>query len=422
MKTHCAMMGRGRQMTDDQAPMTKRPAILLCFCLLQILFLGFHGWAEEPLRLPHVAPTEAGLNVEKLQQIDAIVQGGLNQKKMPGCVVLIGRRDKIVLLKAYGNKRLEPTTERMTTDTVFDLASLTKPIATATSVMILVDQEKLKLDEPVALYLPEFAANGKEKVTVRQLLIHVSGLIPDNSIKDYDDGAEQAIQRVFALKPQTTPGERFAYSDMNFVVLGDLVKRLSGQNVHEFSRQHVFQPLGMKETSYLPGEELKKRAAPTEKRDGKWMQGKVHDPRAFKLGGVAGHAGLFSTAEDLAIYASMMLSRGEQGGKRILLDDAWKQMTAPNKVPARRNNGTPYEGLRALGWDMKTGYSINRGDSFSSAAFGHGGFTGTAIWIDPEKDLFLIFLSNRVHPDGKGLVNPLIGKIGTVVGEAVESK
>jgi CubicO group peptidase (beta-lactamase class C family) len=416
------MMGRGRQMTNDQAPMSKRPAILFCSCLLQILFLGFHGWAEEPLRLPHVTPVKAGLNADKLQQIDAIVQEGLDQKKMPGCVVLVGRRDKIVLLKAYGNKRLEPAAEPMTTDTVFDLASLTKPIATATSVMILVDQGKLKLDEPVATYLPEFAANGKEKATVRQLLIHVSGLIPDNNIKDYDDGAEQAIQRVLALKPQTAPGERFAYSDMNFVVLGELLKKVSGRNVHEFSREHIFQPLGMQETSFLPGDELKKRAAPTEKRDGKWMQGEVHDPRAFKLGGIAGHAGLFSTAEDLAIYASMMLGRGERGGKRILSDDAWKQMTAPNKVPARRNNGTSYEGFRSLGWDMKTGYSINRGESFSSAAFGHGGFTGTAIWIDPEKDLFLIFLSNRVHPDGKGLVNPLIGKIGTVVGEAAESK
>ena len=172
----------------------------------------------------------------------------------------------------------------------------------------------------------------------------------------------------------------------------------------------------MKETTYLPGDDLKHRAAPTEQREGKWMQGEVHDPRAYKLGGIAGHAGLFSTAEDLAIYASMMLSRGERGGKRILSEDAWKQMTSPHKVPARRNNGAEYEGLRGLGWDMQTGYSINRGESFSPAAFGHGGFTGTAIWIDPEKDLFLIFLSNRVHPDGKGLVNPLIGRIGTLIG------
>ena len=386
-------------------------------CLLVILLLGFHISAAEPGRLPQVAPTEAGLNAEKLRQINAIVQEGLDQKKMPGCVVLVGRRDKIVLLKAYGNKRLEPAAEPMTTDTVFDLASLTKPIATATSVMFLVDQGKLQLEDPVAKYLPEFAASGKENVTVRQLLVHVSGLIPDNSIKDYDDGADEALKRVFALKLQTPPGERFAYSDMNYVVLGELVRKLSGNNVHEFSQEHIFQPLGMKETTYLPGDDLKHRAAPTEQREGKWMQGEVHDPRTYKLGGIAGHAGLFSTAEDLAIYASMMLRRGERGGKRILSEDAWKQMTSPHKVPARRNNGAEYEGLRGLGWDMQTGYSINRGESFSPAAFGHGGFTGTAIWIDPEKDLFLIFLSNRVHPDGKGLVNPLIGRIGTVVGE-----
>ena len=194
--------------------------------LLSLVLLVASSVSAEPPRLPRkTRPRRPGLSAEKLQQIDAIVQEGLDQKKMPGCVVLGGRRDKIVLLKAYGNKRLEPTTEAMTADTVFDLASLTKPIATATSVMILVDQGKLKLDEPVATYLPEFAAGGKERVTVRQLLIHVSGLIPDNSIKDYDDGTEKAIQRVFALKPQTPPGERFAYSDMNFVVLGGAHQR-----------------------------------------------------------------------------------------------------------------------------------------------------------------------------------------------------
>ena len=388
------------------------------FSLLLVLLLGSHpACAETSFRLPIAAPGDAGLSAEKIQRIEAIVQEGLEQKKMPGCVVLVGRKDKIMLLRAYGNKRLEPAPEPMTTDTVFDLASLTKPIATATSVMILVDQKKLQLDEPVAAYLPEFAAASKEKVTVRQLLIHTSGLIPDNSLKDYGEGAEKAIARVLALKPQSPPGERFAYSDMNYVVLGELVNKLSGQRVYECAREHIFQPLGMQETTYLPGEDLKKRAAPTEKRDGKWMQGEVHDPRAFKLGGIAGHAGLFSTAEDLAIYASMMLGRGERGGKRILSGDAWTRMTTPNKVPARRNNGTDHEGLRGLGWDMQSGYSINRGESFSSAAFGHGGFTGTAIWIDPERDLFLIFLSNRVHPDGKGVVNPLIGRIGTVVGE-----
>lgn len=403
---------------NDECRMIKMQHLITRSCLLVVLHFGLGTSAAEPAtRLPHLAPGEAGLSAEKLQRIDAIVQEGLDQKKMPGCVVLVGKKDKILLLKAYGNKRLKPTPEPMTTDTVFDLASLTKPIATATSIMILVDQQKLKLDESVAAHLPAFAAEGKEQVTVRQLLIHTSGLIPDNSIKDYDDGADQALARVFALRSQTPPGERFAYSDMNYVVLGELIRKLSGQNVHDFSREHIFRPLGMQETTYLPGEELQRRSAPTQQRDGKWMQGEVHDPRAFKLGGVAGHAGLFSTAEDLAIYASMMLGRGERGGKRVFSDDAWKMMTSPNKVPARRNGGADYEGLRGLGWDKKTGYSINRGETFSPAAFGHGGFTGTAIWIDPERDLFLIFLSNRVHPDGKGLVNPLIGKIGTVVGE-----
>lgn len=412
-------MGRGRQRANDEVRMANEMQKLVAYyCFPIVLLIGLSALAADPVRLPHVPPADVGLNAERLKEIDAIVQVGLDQKKMPGCVVLVGRREKVVLLKAYGNKRLEPKIEPMTTDTVFDLASLTKPIATATSIMILVDEGKLKLDEPLATYLPEFAAAGKENVTVRQLLIHVSGLIPDNSIKDYDDGPEKALQRVFALKPLTPPGERFAYSDMNFVVLGELVKKLSGQSLRDYSREHIFQPLGMQETTYLPGEDLQQRAAPTQQRDGKWMQGEVHDPRAFKLGGIAGHAGLFSTAEDLALYASMMLRRGERAGTRILSEDTWKLMTSPNKVPARRTNGSEYEGLRGLGWDMKTGYSNNRGDTLSSAAFGHGGFTGTAIWIDPENDLFFIFLSNRVHPDGKGLVNPLIGKIGTAVGKA----
>jgi CubicO group peptidase (beta-lactamase class C family) len=176
----------------------------------------------------------------------------------------------------------------------------------------------------------------------------------------------------------------------------------------------------MEETTYLPGDALKQRAAPTEQREERWMQGEVHDPRAYKLGGIAGHAGLFSTAEDLAIYASAMLGKGEYDGVRILQEETWKNMTTPRKVPGRLKNGDPYEGQRALGWDVQTGYSSNRGEKMSNAAFGHGGFTGTGIWIDPEKDLFVIFLSNRVHPDGKGLVNPLIGRIGSIAVEAIK--
>ena len=184
----------------------------------------------------------------------------------------------------------------MTTDTVFDMASLTKPIATATSVMILVERGKLRLDDPVAKYLPDFAQQGKDKITIEQLLTHQGGLLPDNAVKDYLDGPEKAWRRIDALKLQYTPGTKFVYTDVGFLVLGELVHRVSGQPVDEFARDNIFRPLGMSETGYLPAEELRQRAAPTEQRDRKWIQGEVHDPRAFHLGGVAGHAGLFSTA------------------------------------------------------------------------------------------------------------------------------
>jgi CubicO group peptidase (beta-lactamase class C family) len=376
-------------------------AALLLFCAAGV-------YAAEP-RLERCEPEQAGFSSEKLTEIDAVVEQALGEKKMPGCVVCIGRRGKIAWLKAYGQKRVEPSEEPMTADTLFDLASLTKPIATATSVMILVEEGKLKLEEPVATYLPDFAAEGKEAVTVEQLLIHTSGLIPDNALSDYGNGPTKAIERVHALKLRTPAGERFAYSDVGFIVLAELVAKVSRKNVHEFSQERIFQPLGMRETTYLPDESLRKRAAPTQQREGEWMQGEVHDPRAYKLGGIAGHAGLFSTAEDLATYASAMLGRGQWGETRIMSEDTWNEMLRPRKVSSGNSTG-----LRALGWDVRTGYSSNRGEGMSDSAFGHGGFTGTGIWLDPERDLFVIFLSNRVHPDGKGSVNPLIGRIGGI--------
>jgi CubicO group peptidase (beta-lactamase class C family) len=360
--------------------------------------------------LPHVAPEEAGLDGKHLSRIDEAIQEALEQKRMPGCVVCIGRRGKIAFLRAYGAKQVEPEEVPMSADTVFDLASLTKPIATATSVMILVERGKVRLNEKVAAYLPEFGNNGKEEITVHQLLTHQSGLIADNPLSDYRDGPEKAWERIYALRLTAEPGARFIYSDVNFLVLADLVRRVSGKDVHEFSQENIFRPLGMSETGFLPGDALRARAAPTEKRNDQWMQGEVHDPRAYLLGGVAGHAGLFSTAEDLAIYASMMAARGRFRGTSVLGNATWSEMTRRHEVP---------RGVRGLGWDKRTGYSSNRGELLSEAAFGHGGFTGTAIWIDPELDLFVIFLSNRVHPNGKGLVNPLAGRIGTIAAAAI---
>ncbi|OHB83445.1 MAG: hypothetical protein A2V98_05635 [Planctomycetes bacterium RBG_16_64_12] len=362
-------------------------------------------------KLLSAVPEDVGMRSEHLNEIDQVVREGIEAGEMPGCVVMIGRRGKIVFLKAYGHRQIEPERLAMTTDTVFDMASLTKPVATAISVMILIEQGKLRLEDRVAEHVPEFGNHGKEAITVFELLTHQGGLVPDNSLADYADGPEKAWERLFALKLREPPGFKFVYTDVGYMVLGELVRRVSGQNVHEFSREHIFQPLGMTETGYLPEEPLRERAAPTEKRDDQWMRGKVHDPRAHLLGGIAGHAGLFSTAADLAVYAQMMLGGGEYQGVRILDRPTVAMMTTPYPVSS---------GRRGLGWDMGTGYSSNRGRTLSPRAFGHGGFTGTVLWIDPELELFVIFLSNRLHPDGEGTVNPLAGRIGTLVADAIE--
>ena len=372
--------------------------------------------------LPQFAPTQAGLNAEKLAEIESLVAAAILEKKLPGCVVLIGRPEGIAWLKAFGDKRLEPEREPMTDDTVFDLASLTKPLATATSVMKLVEQGKLSLDDPVSKHIPEFGVEGKEAITIRDLLVHRSGLIPDNAMADYSDGPLKAKERLFTLKLSAPVGSKFMYSDVNFMVLGEVVARVSGQPLNEFAQREVFAPLRMSETMYLPTEPLRQRAAPTEQREGRWMQGEVHDPRAYKLGGVAGHAGLFGTARDLARYATDALAGINHDQSCILKRETWRTMTTRHAIEGTDRQDKPTTDVRGLGWDMQSRYSINRGTKFSPSAFGHGGFTGTSLWIDPENKLYVIFLSNRVHPNGKGLVNPLAGKIGELAIEALESK
>ncbi len=362
-------------------------------------------------RLPHAAPHEVGMSADHLADIDRVVESAVRQQQMPGCVVAVGHQGKCVYLKAFGNRQVRPQDEAMTTDTLFDMASLTKPLATATSVMKLIETGQIRLHDRVQKYLPEFGQNGKDRVTVYHLLTHQGGLTPDNPLSDYEVGSEKAWERILALGLRAEPGSKFIYSDVGYIVLAELVRRVSGTGVDEFARQQIFAPLGMLETSYLPGPALRDRAAVTEQRDGHWMRGEVHDPRAYLLGGVAGHAGLFSTAEDLALYAQMMLDHGSAGGHQVLSWRTVDVMTADYPVPG---------GVRGLGWDKRTGYSSNRGDLFTSRAFGHGGFTGTAMWIDPGLDLFVIFLSNRVHPDGKGSVNPLAGKIGSIAAAAID--
>lgn len=345
------------------------------------------------------------------EEIESIVTRGMEEGQMPGAVVVIADKDRVLYERAFGDRQVEPTQESMTLDTVFDMASLTKPVATATSVMRLIQSGKVDPDAPVSNYLPEFRGKGKAAITVGELLVHVGGLIPDNSLRDYQDGVEQSWERICDLKPIAERGEKFAYTDVGFIVLGKLVERVSGRPLDQFAKQEVFEPLGMKETMYNPAESLRKRAAPTEQRDGDWIRGEVHDPRAHLLEGVAGHAGLFSTASDLVRYGQMMLQRGKGNGVEILDEATWTLMTTPRTVP---------RGTRAYGWDHRSPYSSNRGESLSDAAFGHGGFTGTAMWIDPGKNRVVIFLSNRLHPDGKGSVNRLAGEIATLVGNAAE--
>lgn len=383
---------------------------ILSLGVLLLLATAVHA-ADRPSRLPHAAPEEAGLDPEVLAEVDTVVAEGMANGEMPGAVLLVARHGRIALLKAYGQRCVEPEPAGMTTDAVFDLASITKPVATATSIMKLIEEGRLRLDDTVVRHIPEFAQHGKDVITIEQLLTHQAGLIADNSIKDYADGPELAFERIHALELESEPGTRFRYSDVGFLVLGELVERLSGQNVHEYSQEHIFDPLGMADTGYQPADDLRERCTPTEQRDGEWIRGDVHDPRAFQLEGIAGHAGLFSTAEDLAIYAQMLLNDGEYQGVRVLQPETVADFTQARDVPG--------DNRRALGWDARSGYSSNRGEGLSERAFGHGGFTGTVMWIDPELDLFYIFLSSRLHPDGTGTVNPLAGRIGSIVAEAV---
>ncbi len=379
--------------------------------LLVLLLLAFAGGRSVAASgLPLSVPERVGMRGDVLARIDPLVEDALREGQMAGCVVCIGRHGRVVFRKAYGFRQVLPKKERMTVDTLFDLASLTKPVATATSVLLLVERGEVRLRDRVAQYIPEFAQNGKQSITVEQLLTHQGGLVPDNPLSDYQDGPQKALERIFALKPTVEPGTRFVYSDVGFIVLGELVRRVSGQPLDVFARKNIFEPLGMKDTGFRPGPEKRRRAAATEKRDGHWMKGEVHDPRAWALGGVAGHAGLFSTADDLAVYAQMLLQGGTYRGVRVLGPRTVREMTRPRSVSS---------GLRALGWDVRSPYSSNRGELFTDSAFGHGGFTGTSLWVDPGLDLFVVFLSNRLHPDGKGSVNHLAGRIGTVAAAAV---
>jgi len=375
---------------------------------------------------------------ERLAKLDEAVRASIERKETPGAVVLVARKGRIVYRKAFGDRAIEPKREPMTIDTIFDLASLTKIVATATSIMILVERGKVSLADPVALYIPEFGKNGKDRITVEQLMTHRSGLPPDNEIADYVGKTIDPLSLIYELRPSYEPGTRFVYSDVGFILAAEIVRRISGKRIDQFAGENIYAPLGMVDTEFNNPELSKKfrdtpvrtqsgavldltyqfsagyariaRTAPTENREGRWMRGEVHDPRAYEMGGVAGHAGLFSTADDLAIFCQMILNKGEYNGVRILGPYAVERMVSAQTLPTSQ--------MRGIGWDINTSFSSNRGDLFPVGTFGHTGFTGTSIWLDPASESFVVLLTNRVHPNGKGDVTRLRSFVASIVAGA----
>ena len=318
-----------------------------------------------------------------------------NKPDSPGCALGIYKDGHIAYKHGYGMANLNDDVS-ITSQTVFHVASMSKQF-TAASILLLAQQGKLSLDDDVHKYIPELPDFG-ERITLRHLMHHTSGLRDQWSLlglagwrysKDLitDDDVMSVLVHQKALNFK--PGEKYMYSNTGFTLLALVVKKVSGMSLREFTTKNIFEPLGMKETTFRPGKALAERAAPTEQREGRWMRGEVHDPRAYLLGGVAGHAGLFSTAEDLAVFAQMILDGGSYAGKRVLKPETVRRMTTPRQVPG---------GLRALGWDVQTRFSSNRGDGFPVGSFGHTGFTGTSIWIDFDRRVAIVLLSNRVHP------------------------
>ena len=368
------------------------------------------------------ASVSAELDRTRLARIDTLVEAAIRDGRLPGAVVVVGHAGEIVYERAFGARAVDGPTEAMTPDTIFDLASLTKVVATTTSVMILVEEGRLRLRDRVATYLPEFASHGKDRITVEHLLTHVSGLRPDLPLEEVFEGAATAIARAADEVPEAGPGERFVYSDINFFVLGEIVRRVTGQTLEEFARDRIFRPLGMRDTGFNPPSSLRPRIAPTEPcaplawpcgGDGAVMlRGRVHDPTARRMGGVAGHAGLFSTVGDLARFCRMLLGDGTLDDVRILAPLTVARMTRVSTPPHMADR-------RGLGWDLDSRFSSNRGDLFGFGSYGHTGFTGTSLWLDPASDTFVVFLSSRLHPSGAGDVTALRGRVATVVASAV---
>ncbi|MEY4918128.1 MAG: hypothetical protein RL616_2041 [Verrucomicrobiota bacterium] len=348
---------------------------------------------------------------EKLVAMDAVIFSAIASNQIPGGVLWV-EHNGVAYHKAFGSRAIVPAREAMTEDTVFDAASLTKVVATTPAVMILVERGKISLAAPVKTYIPEFTGDGRDEITVRQLLTHVSGLPPDIETKSDWHGQAEAIRKACAVPLQSKPGTVFKYSDINFFLLGEIVQRVSGTPLEIFVQREIFQPLKMRDTGYLPSKEKLFCIAPTEVVNGVPLRGSVHDPTARHMGGVAGHAGLFLTAKDLARYARMLVQLGELDGVRILKPETVKLMTSVQTPPE-------ISAQRGLGWDIATSYSGPRGEIFPIGSYGHTGWTGGSVWIDSASKTFVVFLSNRNHPAEKGSVGALRHRLGTLAAQGI---
>ena len=359
------------------------------------------AFAEQPLN-------------SRLTILDPLINDAIAQRQIPGAVVIVGHNGQVAYRKAYGDRAIVPRREAMTLDTVFDCASLTKVVATTTAIMQLWEQGRFRMSDPVATYLPEFAQNGKQDITIRQLLVHYSGLPEDLDLGKKWESKDTGYRMAFEVAPDRPPGSAFVYSDINFIVLGALVERLSGESLEEYAVHHVFAPLGMKETRFLPPASWLPRIAPTEEDENHHLlHGVVHDPTARRMGGVAGHAGMFSTADDLAVFAQALLD----GGRGVLTSATVAKMTSPQQ-PA---TGTA---MRGFGWDIDSPFSTNRGDLLPVGGYGHTGFTGTSLWIDPATKTYILLLTNAVHMNAvpakeKGSAVSLRTRVATAVAAAL---
>ncbi|HRE50388.1 MAG TPA: serine hydrolase [Flavitalea sp.] len=363
-----------------------------------------------------VSPTSLGMDPDMLRQVDALIEQTIAIGHTPGAVVAIGRGNKMGLLKGYGNRQLYPEKEKITLDTIFDLASVTKVAAAATAMAVVIDQGKVSPDDLVIKYFPEFKTKGKNKITLRHLFTHTSGI--GSYSKDVIGTKEYLFKVLCSLDLVFPIGERFDYNDNNVLMLGHIVEKVSGKTLDEFTLEHIYKPLGMLDTMYNPDVTRIERTAATEMRDGIWYKGIVNDFNTYNLGGVAGDTGLFSTAPDLAILSALWLGKGTLVKKDGSIVKLFKEKTYQKLAESQFLN----VGIRGLLWDKRSG-SKNRPWNMSPDAMGHGGWTGTSIWIDPKLDLFVVVLGNRRHPFGKTPnIYPTAARVGVVAVNSIVRK